>query len=94
MRPGPIRPQMMEALKKTRPLGQVKWETCLAEQTSWMAPRAHSMTATWTKQDQMVATVCAALGGGVVSKTLLKMGPWGDGLTTWCEEELSCSGLA
>lgn len=41
MRLGPIRPQMMEALKKTRPFGQLKWEACFAEQTSWIAPRAH-----------------------------------------------------
>lgn len=48
-----------------------------------------SNTATWTKQDQMVATVWAALKGGEHYSCM--EGLCGDGLTTWCVEGLSYS---
>lgn len=49
---------MIDALKKTRPLGQVKCEVLSDAQTFDMEPKAQFMTATWTRQDHTVAMVC------------------------------------
>lgn len=59
MRAGPMRPQMTDAEKKTRPAGQVKcWAWC-GVQTSSMLVRAKFMTATWMKQERVVAATWA-----------------------------------
>lgn len=38
---GPMTPQMILALKKTFPPGQVKWEACFGVQMPSMLPKAH-----------------------------------------------------
>ena len=50
---------MTEALKKTLPFGQVKLLGWPSLQMSVIWPNAHSITPSWTRQDQIVATTWA-----------------------------------
>jgi hypothetical protein len=54
-----LNPNIIEALKKTRPLGQVKLLACLVLQIFVIFPNAHSITASWTTQDHRVPMICA-----------------------------------
>ena len=58
MRAGPIAPQMMDAVKKTRLPGQVYWLAWSKEQMSGMCANAQFMTAIWMIADQIDAITC------------------------------------
>lgn len=52
-------PQITEALKNTRPLGQVKWLGWNWSHTPLIAPKAQFMVAICTRDDQKQATIWA-----------------------------------